>query len=38
MNLRWYHELDVKNRLEGDAVLFSASVPLQADPMMAAAK
>lgn len=38
MNLRWYHELDVKNRLEGDAVLFSAVVPLQADPMMSAAK
>jgi hypothetical protein len=38
INLRWYHELEVKYRPEGDAVLFSASVPLQADPMMAAAK
>jgi len=38
MNLRWYHDLEVKYRPEGDAVLFSASVPLQADPMMAAAK
>lgn len=36
MNLRWYHELDVKNRPEGNAVLFSASVPLQADPALAA--
>jgi hypothetical protein len=38
MNLRWYHDLEVKYRPEGDAVLFSASVPLQPDPMMAAAK
>ena len=38
MSLRWYHEFEVKNRLEGDAVLFSASVPLQSDPMVAASK
>lgn len=38
MNLRWYHELEVKYRPEGDAMLFSASVPLQADPAMVAAK
>lgn len=27
-SLRWYHELDVKNRLEGDAFLFQATMPL----------
>ena len=34
MNLRWYHELDTKYRMEGDAVFFSMAVPLQADPSM----
>ena len=27
-SLRWLHEYDVKSRLEGDAVFFSATVPL----------
>ena len=26
--LRWYHELDVKNRLEGDIVFFQTTIPL----------
>ncbi len=26
--LRWYHEFNVKNRVEGDAVLFSATIAL----------
>lgn len=26
--LRWYHEFNVKNRVQGDAVLFSASIAL----------
>ncbi len=34
--LRWYHEFDVKNRLEGDAVFLTAAIPLQSDPHMAA--
>ncbi len=38
MNLRWYHELDAKYRMEGDAVFFSAAVPLQADPRFATSK
>ena len=37
-SLRWYHEFNVKNRLEGDAVLFSAAVPLQPDPAFSAVK
>jgi hypothetical protein len=28
IDLRWYHELEVKNRLEGDAVFLTVSVPL----------
>lgn len=27
-SLRWYHEFDVENRLEGDAVYFQATMPL----------
>ena len=27
-SLRWLHEFDVKNRLEGDAVFFTAAIPL----------
>lgn len=38
MNLRWYHELETKYRTEGDAVIFTAAVPLQADPRFAASK
>jgi hypothetical protein len=34
-NLRWFHEFDVENRLEGDAVFFTVAVPLQ--PQQAAA-
>lgn len=29
-SLRWFHEFDTKNRLEGDAFLFSATMPLGA--------
>ena len=29
-SFRWYHELDAKNRLEGDAFYFQATVPLGA--------
>ena len=25
---RWYHEFDVENRLKGDAVYFTATIPL----------
>lgn len=28
LDLRWYHEFDVKNRLEGDSVFLTVSVPL----------
>lgn len=28
MSLRWYHDFNVKNRAEGDLVLFQATVPL----------
>jgi hypothetical protein len=28
LDLRWYHEFDAKNRVEGDAVFFTFSVPL----------
>jgi hypothetical protein len=38
IDLQWCHDLDAKYRSEGDAVLLSAPVPLQADPMMSAAK
>lgn len=27
-SVRWLHEFDVENRLEGDAVLFAATIPL----------
>jgi hypothetical protein len=27
-SLRWYHEFDAKNRLEGDAVYFQTTIPL----------
>jgi hypothetical protein len=27
-SLRWYHEFDTKNRLEGDAVYFQTTIPL----------
>jgi hypothetical protein len=30
-NLRWFHEFDVENRLEGDAAFFTVAVPLQAE-------
>lgn len=30
-NLRWYHEFDARNRLEGDGFYFTASIPLQAE-------
>jgi hypothetical protein len=30
-NLRWFHEFDAKNRLEGDAAFFTVAVPLQAE-------
>jgi len=26
--LRWYHELDVKNRMKGDTVFFQATIPI----------
>lgn len=29
LNLRWYREFDAKNRLEGDAVFLTVSVPLK---------
>ncbi len=32
LDLRWYHEFDALNRVEGDAVFLTFSVPLQADP------
>jgi len=28
LDLRWYHEFDARNRVEGDAVFFTFSVPL----------
>ena len=28
LDLRWYHEFEVKNRLEGDSVFLTVSVPL----------
>jgi hypothetical protein len=28
LDLRWYHEFDAKNRVEGDAIFFTISVPL----------
>jgi hypothetical protein len=30
-NVRWFHEFDVENRLEGDAVFVTFAVPLQPD-------
>jgi hypothetical protein len=27
--LRWYHEFDAENRLEGDTTIFTAVVPVQ---------
>lgn len=32
LDLRWYHEFDAKNRVEGDAVFLTFSMPLQRDP------
>lgn len=32
LDLRWYHEFNAKNRVEGDAVFLTLSVPLQPDP------
>lgn len=31
--LRWYHEFDHKNRLEGDSVFFTLAVPVYTKPM-----
>jgi len=31
LNLRWYHEFAVQNRVEGDSVFLTLSLPLQAD-------
>jgi hypothetical protein len=31
LSLRWYHEFEVKNRLEGDGVFLTLSLPLQSD-------
>ena len=31
MDLRWYHELGARNRIEGNGVFFTLSVPLQGD-------
>ena len=31
LDLRWYHEFAAQNRLEGDAVFFTVSLPLQRD-------
>ena len=31
VDLRWYHEFDAKNRVEGDAVFLTFSMPLRAD-------
>ena len=31
LNLRWYHEFATQNRVEGDAVFLTLSLPLQAD-------
>lgn len=31
LNLRWYHEFAVQNRVEGDALFLTLSLPLQAD-------
>ena len=28
LDLRWYHEFGAKNRVEGDAIFFTISVPL----------
>ena len=28
LDLRWYHEFEVKNRLEGDSVFLTVSLPL----------
>jgi len=28
IDLRWYHEFEVKNRLEGDSVFLTVSLPL----------
>jgi hypothetical protein len=30
-NVRWFHEFNVENRLEGDAVFFTVAVPLQSE-------
>jgi hypothetical protein len=35
-SLRWYHEFEAKNRLEGDAIYLTAAIPLQPDPAIAA--
>ena len=32
LNLRWYHEFDARNRMEGDAVFLTFSVPLRLRP------
>jgi hypothetical protein len=36
LDLRWYHEFDAKNRVEGDAVFFTFSVPLSVQQKPAA--
>jgi len=38
LDLRWYHEFDAKNRVEGDAVFFTFSVPLSIQQKPAAAQ
>jgi hypothetical protein len=38
LDLRWYHEFDAKNRVEGDAVFFTISVPLSIQQNPAAAE
>ena len=32
VNLRWYHEFEVRNRVEGDAVFLTFSIPLSIRP------
>ena len=31
LDLRWYHEFGAKNRVEGNGVFMTLSLPLQAD-------
>ena len=31
LDLRWYHEFAAQNRVEGDAVFLTLSLPLQQD-------